>query len=155
MEHPLPSRHAPSYSKHKRRSSEARHLKRRIGPRPVSWISYNAKLGWHSSRAESSRADYPMCENSRTFSHAPVLFAFSSPEPALKQKKSEKSRSAQPAADFRRVLTQPRRKARLQASPREGPESARKPPFHCDREIRFTTPLRHSSHGPRRVSGHL
>src|SRR5271165_5144209 len=51
------------------------------------------------------------CENSRTFSHAPVLFAFSSPEPALKRKKSEKFRSARPAADYRRVLTQPRSKA--------------------------------------------
>jgi hypothetical protein len=30
------------------------------------------------------------------------------------------------------------RKARLRESPREGPESAPKPPFHCERQIGFT-----------------
>ena len=43
-----------------------RHLRRRIGPRPSPGVSYNAKPGWHSSRAESSRADYPMCGNGAT-----------------------------------------------------------------------------------------
>src|SRR5271165_2597601 len=30
----------------------------------------------------------------------------------------------------------------LQGSPREGPESVPKPPFHCEREIAFTAPNR-------------
>src|SRR5271166_4546879 len=47
------------------------------------------------------------------------------------------------------------RRARLQASPREGPESAPKPSFHCEREIGFTarsgpTPNAPSAPAPRR-----
>jgi len=30
------------------------------------------------------------------------------------------------------------REVRLQRSPREGPECMPKPPFHCEREVRFT-----------------
>jgi hypothetical protein len=37
----------------------------------------------------------------------------------------------------RRMTVSKGRKAGLEGSPREGPESAPKPPFHCEREIGF------------------
>ena len=52
-----------------------------------------------------------------------------------------------------------RRKAPLQESPRQPPESAPKPPFDCDREIAFTALSRHPNrkvtHLPRGTIGQL
>ena len=49
-----------------------------------------------------------LCENSRTFSHGLVSFAFSRPETVQKRREHENPRSARPVAEFRRVLTGPR-----------------------------------------------
>ena len=48
------------------------------------------------------------CENSTTFSHGPILFAFSSPQAAQNRINREKIRFARPDAKIHRVLTQPR-----------------------------------------------
>jgi hypothetical protein len=75
------------------------------------------------------------CENSGTFSHGPISFAFSSPETVQRRKNYGNLRSARPVGKFCGVLTRPRRIQGLQGSPREGPESARYPSFHCERKI--------------------
>src|SRR3984957_17733581 len=48
------------------------------------------------------------CENSRTFSHGPFSFAFSSPETVQRRRNHGNLRSAPPVAKFRGVLTRPR-----------------------------------------------
>jgi hypothetical protein len=70
---------SPSHSKHKRRSSEARHPKRRIGPRPVSRDSLQRQT-WLAN---------------------PILFAFSSPQADQNRIKREKIRFARPVVPTR------------------------------------------------------
>ena len=49
------------------------------------------------------------CENSRTFSHGPISFAFSSPETVQRRRNHGNLRSPRPVAKFRGVLTRARR----------------------------------------------
>ena len=48
------------------------------------------------------------CENSRTFSHGPISFAFSSPETVQRRRNHGNLRSPRPVAKFCGVLTRPR-----------------------------------------------
>jgi hypothetical protein len=63
-------------------------------------------------------------------------------------------RHAQASVVERIAIVSKRRRARLDRSPRERPESGRKPPFNCGREISFTARSGSSSpsvdHLPRR-----
>ena len=59
------------------------------------------------------------CENSRTFSHGPISFAFSSPETVQRRRNHGCLRSAPPVAKFRGVLTRPRSNRRVQSAFRE------------------------------------
>ena len=56
----------------------------------------------------SDRKGSRPCENSRTFSHGPISFAFSSPETVQRRRNHGNLRSAPPVAKFRGVLTPPR-----------------------------------------------
>jgi hypothetical protein len=51
------------------------------------------------------------CENSGTFSHGPISFAFSSPETVQRRKNYGNLRSARPVGKFCGVLTRPRSRA--------------------------------------------
>jgi hypothetical protein len=76
-----------------------------------------------------------LCENSASDSVSPrratVIAVFSH---AARPQASK----IRVALDPLTVFAQPRRRARLRGSPREGPESAPKPPVDCEREISFT-----------------
>ena len=76
------------------------------------------------------------CENSRTFSHGPISFAFSSPETVQRRRNHGCLRSAPPVAKFRGVLTRPRSNRRVQSAFRE--RSVLAPLSHsCSTTLRF------------------
>lgn len=59
-------------------------------------------------------------------------------QPQFQIQQSDPSRMSQRADSDRWANGRNGRIARLPGSPREGPESAQKPSFHCEREIDFT-----------------
>ena len=71
------------------------------------------------SKSRNFRFGSRPCENSTTFSHGPILFAFSSPEAAQNPINREKICFARPVAKIHRVLTQPRSNRRVQSAFRE------------------------------------
>src|ERR1700722_3265609 len=66
------------------------------------------------------------CENSATFSHGPISFAFSSPETVQRRRNYGNLRSARPVGKFRGVLTRRRPFAALLDRRNERAERARK-----------------------------
>ena len=82
--------------------------------RPLSVFS--ARTGLIGKDGNGSRP----CENSGTFSHGPISFAFSSPETVQRRRNYGNLRSARPVGKFRGVLTRPRSTVRIAATaPRE------------------------------------
>jgi hypothetical protein len=63
------------------------------------------------------------CENSRTFSHGPISFAFLSPETVQRRRNHGNLRSAPPVAKFRGVLTRPQPKGDVEHETHRSPES--------------------------------
>jgi hypothetical protein len=79
------------------------------------------------SRRRGNGSSRPrLCENSPTFSHGPISFAFSSPETVQRRRNHGNLRSARPVAKFRGVLTRPRPEGDLQSRRDERAETARK-----------------------------
>src|SRR5438105_10823130 len=77
---PPRSQRCLKHSEHKQRSSGARRPMQRIDPRSVSPGIKPQRQTWlASSRAESGRADYPMCENTGSLKlrvESPSNFAY-------------------------------------------------------------------------------
>src|SRR5438270_1372466 len=73
---PPRSQRCLKHSEHKQRSSGARRPMQRIDPRSVSPGIKPQRQTWlASSRAESGRADYPMCENTHEARMRRIVFS--------------------------------------------------------------------------------
>jgi hypothetical protein len=92
------------------------------------------------SNTRNFRLGSRLCENSRTFSHGPISFAFSGPETVQRQRNHEDPRSARSVAKFRGVLTRPRPLAVIPRGCKNQPDRAA---HHAQPELRACGRVEH------------